>query len=432
MTRSPASRPAAAVGLLSYRECVEPWQVRGVQAGTASPPWFARMASRLSGWLADRAIPDAGDYAIAAGCFAAFTLPVLFGVVHGASSPPAVAAFGLAAAAPLVVRRKWPVVSVAAVTAVYVAAALAGVGFTPWISNAGPNLAIAVFTAADRCDRRSSLLAAIAAGLATWAALPLGIHLHPGRDQDAVQAIAVIVAWVSGDIVRARRGYRQSLELEARRRAEDKEGRARAEERLRLSRDVHDVVSHSLAIIAVRSGVARMLIDQQPDEARAALSAIETASRSALDELRQLLRRIREPASGPANAAPALADLPALAAQLREGGLDLTYRRTGQPRAVSPALELSAYRIAQEALTNVVKHAPGASAQIEVTYRDDGLVITVTDDGPGRPDPPPQSAGLGITGMRERAEMFGGQLTARSRPEGGFAVIARLPAGYHR
>ncbi|HXB48576.1 MAG TPA: histidine kinase [Streptosporangiaceae bacterium] len=411
---------------------MEPWQVRGVQAGTASPPWFARMASRLSGWLADRAIPDAGDYAIAAGCFAAFTLPVLFGVVHGASSPPAVAAFGLAAAAPLVVRRKWPVVSVAAVTAVYVAAALAGVGFTPWISNAGPNLAIAVFTAADRCDRRSSLLAAIAAGLATWAALPLGIHLHPGRDQDAVQAIAVIVAWVSGDIVRARRGYRQSLELEARRRAEDKEGRARAEERLRLSRDVHDVVSHSLAIIAVRSGVARVLIDQQPDEARAALSAIETASRSALDELRQLLRRIREPASGPANAAPALADLPALAAQLREGGLDLTYRRTGQPRAVSPALELSAYRIAQEALTNVVKHAPGASAQIEVTYRDDGLVITVTDDGPGRPDPPPQSAGLGITGMRERAEMFGGQLTARSRPEGGFAVIARLPAGYHR
>lgn len=429
MTPSPASRPAAAGGLLDYRECVETLQVSGV---TVSPPWFARLASRLSGPLADRSIPDAGDYAIAAGCFAAFTLPVLLGAVHGASAPLAVAGFGLAAAVPLVVRRRWPVVSVTAVTAVYVAAALAGVGFTPWISNAGPNLAIAVFTAADRCSRRSSLLAAIAAGLATWAVLPLGIHLHPARDQDAVQAIAVIVAWVSGDIVRARRGYRQSLELEARRRAADKEGRARAEERLRLSRDVHDVVSHSLAMIAVRSGVARILIDEQPEEARAALSAIETASRSALDELRHLLRQIREPATGPASAAPALADLPALAAQLREGGLDLTYRRTGQPRAVSPALELSAYRIAQEALTNVVKHAPGASARIEVTYREDGLIITVTDDGPGRPDPAPQSGGLGITGMRERAEMFGGQLTAGSRPEGGFEVVARLPAGNRR
>lgn len=429
MTHSPALRPPPRAALLDYRECVDTLQVSGV---TAAPPWFARLASRLSGWLANRAIPDGGDYAIAVGCFAAFTLPVLLGAGHGGTSAAAVAGFGLAAAAPLVVRRKWPVVSVTAVTAVYVAAALAGVGFTPWISNAGPNLAIAVFTVTDRCGRRSSLLAAIAAGLATWAVLPLGIHLHPARDQDAVQAIAVLVAWVSGDIVRARRGYRQSLELEARRRAADKEGRARAEERLRLSRDVHDVVSHSMAMIAVRSGVARMLIDQQPEEARAALSAIETASRSALDELRHLLRQIREPAPGPASAAPALADLPTLAAQLREGGVDLTYRRTGKPRAVSPALELSAYRIAQEALTNVVKHAPGASARIEVAYREDGLIITVTDDGRGRPDLAPQSAGMGITSMRERAEMFGGQLTAGSRPDGGFEVIARLPAGSYR
>jgi len=117
---------------------------------------------------------------------------------------------------------------------------------------------------------------------------------------------------------------------------------------------------------------------------------------------------------------------------VRASGTAVDLRVSGIDRRLSPALELSVYRVVQEALTNVVKHAPGASARIEVTYHEDALIITVTDDGPGRPDPAPQSAGLGITGMRERAEMFGGELTARSRPEGGFAVIARLPAGNHR
>ena len=292
------------------------------------------------------------------------------------------------------------------------AATLAGVRFTPFVSNAGPNLAIAVFTAADRCDRRSSLTVTILTGLATWAVLPLGIHLHPGQDQDVVQAVAEVPAWLAGDMVRTRRIYRQRLELETRRRAAEKEGRARAEERLRLSRDVHDVVSHSLSMIAVRSGVARLLLDDQPGEARVALSAIETASRSALDELRHLLRQIRDPAARQETATPVLGDLPALVARLRESGLDLGYRCTGQPGAYSTALELSAYRIAQEALTNVAKHAPTASAWLEVAHGQSELTITVTDDGPGPPQPTPRPAGLGIAGMRERAALLDGQLTA--------------------
>src|SRR6185437_14323711 len=120
------------------------------------------------------------------------------------------------------------------------------------------------------------------------------IGLHHDVDQDAVQALVAIPAWIAGDMVRVRRGYQQRLAEEIRRRGAEAAARDRAEERLRLSRDVHDVVSHSLATIAVRSGVARLLIDEQPGEARAALGAIEVASRSALDELRALLRQIRD------------------------------------------------------------------------------------------------------------------------------------------
>ena len=395
----------------------------GRPAEAASPPWFAR----LSGRLTHRAVPDAIDYLVAAGCFAAFTLPVLAGVASRIGSPPAVAVFGVLAAAPLVVRRKWPVATVVAVAAIYVAATLAGVRFTPFVSNAGPNFAIAVFTAADRSDRRSSLITTLLTALATWAVLPLGMHLHPGQGQDAVQAVAAVPAWLAGDMVRARRLYRQRLELETRRRVAEKEGRARAEERLRLSRDVHDVVSHSLSMIAVRSGVARLLLDEQPGETRVALSAIETASRSALDELRHLLRQIRDPAAGEETATLVLGDLPALVGRLRESGLDLGYRCTGQPGAYSTALELSAYRIVQEALTNVVKHAPTARAWLEVAHGQSELTITITDDGPGPRQPAPQPPGLGIAGMRERAAMLDGQVTAQARPEGGFAVVARLP-----
>ena len=400
-------------------------RMSGPPAEAASPPWFAR----LSGRLTNRAVPDAVDYLVAAACFAAFTLPVLAGVASRIGSPPAVAGFGVLAAAPLIVRRRWPLATVVAVAVVYAAAMLAGVRFTPFVSNAGPNFAIAVFTAADRCDRRSSLTATITACLANAAvaAFVLGVQLHPGQDQDAVQVAAAIPAWLAGDIVRARRIYRQRLELETRRRAAEQEARARAEERLQLSRDVHDVLSHSLSMIAVRAGVARLLLDKQPEDARVALSTIETASRSALDELRHLLSQIRDSTAEDEAATPDLGDLPALVDRLRESGLHLSYRCTGQPGAYGTALGLSAYRIAQEALTNVAKHAPTARAVLVVAHGQSELTITVTDDGPGPPRPAPRPSGLGIIGMRERAAMLGGQLTAQARPGGGFAVIARLP-----
>lgn len=424
--------------------------------------FWPRMAERFAERFTDRAAPDLLDWALAACCFAAFTVPVLLGAGSAAGSPGAQltwtsaagteAVFGALAAAPLVVRRRWPVAVVLIVTGVYVAAALADVSFTPFISNAGPNLAIAVFTAANRDWRRRSLVAAGVAGGATWVSLPIAMYLHPHRDQDAVQLFAVIVAWLIGDMTSAIREYRRQLQLAERRRAVEELQLARAEERLRLSRDVHDVVSHSLSTIAVQAGVARLVLAEQPGQAGAALSAIETASRSALDELRGLLRQIRDPQEADEAAAPTLGDLPALIARLCRAGLDVSYRSVGEPRPYGAATEMSAYRIAQEALTNVTKHASGAQARVEIEHGADELVVTVTDSGSsgargssgsadngrggsvgsggrggGRDRGGSAGSGLGIPGMRERAKLLGGTLTAGPDRSGGFVVVARLP-----
>jgi signal transduction histidine kinase len=395
-------------------------------AATPSPPLLARLWPQLADRLAHRVGPDLMDCALAAGCFAAFTVPVLLGVgpahPHGQE-----AAFGALAAAPLIVRRRWPVTVLLVVAAVYVAAALADVAFTPFVSNAGPNLAIAAFTAAGLSRRSCSLTAAVVAGAVTWASLPLALHLYPGHDQDAVQLVAVIVGWLAGDMARAVREYRQQLQSVQRRQVVDELQLARAEERLRLSREVHDVVSHSLSAIAVQAGVARLVFAEQPDQAGAALSAIETASRSALEELRALLRQIRDPQDADEAAAPTLSDLPALVGKLRRAGLDVSYHSTGQRRPYGTALELSAYRIAQEALTNVTKHATGARARVEIGHGADELTVAVTDDGGQNPARSAAGEGLGIPGMRERAELLGGTLTAGPAPGGGFTVCAWLP-----
>lgn len=384
-----------------------------------SGPWIVRLSAR---WNGPR-IPGVLDWVIAVGCFAGFTLPVLLDGKPTQHGPGTAAAFGAAAALPLIVRRRWPVPVVVVVAAVYVTATLAGVAFTPIVSNAGPNLAIAVFTAADRCPRRWSVAVAAVAAAATWAVLPVGLHLHPHQDQDAIQAILAAAGWVTGDAVRTMRGYERRLAVQ-------EQERARAEERLRLSREVHDVVSHSLSAIAVQAGVARVVLDQQPAQAGVALAAIESASRSALAELRNLLRQIRDPEGTEDPALPALAELPALTGRLRRAGLDVTYQAGGQARAYPAAVELSAYRIVQEALTNITRHAPGARASVRVTHGADSLTITVMNDRPpGAAAAPGTGSGMGIAGMRERAAMLGGTLAAEPTAAGGFAVTARLPAG---
>ncbi len=416
--------------------------------------------SRVLGWRPGRQDRvGAIDVVLAAVSFAAFTLPGAVGVAIGSGparygSTAHVVLFGALAVAPLIVRRRWPLAALVGVTAVECSAALLGVRFTPFVSNAGPAMALVFFAAADRCPRRTSLLWCGAAMVVLAAAAAIAIPLHPDQDQDLVQVLIAAPASLLGDALHVRRDYRRRLAAESQREAAERERRIRAEERLRVSRDVHDVVSHTLSMIAVRSGVARLLLDERPAEAREALIAIETTSRSALDEVRHVLRQMRseaEPAA-PDQTSPGgsertggrtLHDLEPMVTSLRHDDLRVSYRVTGQPRDYLPVLETSAYRIVQEALTNVVKHAHATSAQVEVHHSRQELVLSVVDDGRGdQPaDPGPggdvesglrrlkgQCGGLGLIGMRERAELFGGTLTAAPRHEGGFAVVARFPA----
>jgi signal transduction histidine kinase len=218
------------------------------------------------------------------------------------------------------------------------------------------------------------------------------------------------------------------------------------EERLRIARELHDVVAHSMSVIAVQSAVGGHVMDTQPEEARHALAAIEATSRSALTEMRRLLGVLRqdgEPA-GSLVPAPGLADLAPLVAQVGEAGLKVWVQVEGERGSVPPGVDLSAYRIIQEALTNVIKHAAAATACVKVSYEKGAVALEITDDGPGRRDgreagpgradapragavTSPFSTGHGIIGMRERVAVFGGEFAAGPRADGGFRVFARLP-----
>jgi signal transduction histidine kinase len=191
-----------------------------------------------------------------------------------------------------------------------------------------------------------------------------------------------------------------------------------AEERLRLARELHDVVAHSISVIAVQSGVGAHVAKTQPEEAAKALAAIEVTSRAALTELRRLLGVLRqedEP-QGDLAPVPGLADLDSLLAEVAKAGLAVRLQVEGRPAQLPAGVDLSAYRIVQEALTNVVKHAGPARAQVAIRYRDHEVMVEVTDDGRGAAVP---------TG--DGRAVFGGDLQTGPRPGGGFRVAARLP-----
>jgi signal transduction histidine kinase len=256
-----------------------------------------------------------------------------------------------------------------------------------------------------------------------------------GPDWGAAVLVPVLAAigWLAAENVSARRAY---LDGVIERRAERERERVRhasAEERVRIARELHDVVAHAMSIIAVRSGVARMVLDVRPEEAREALGIIEGTSRQALHEMRALVGVLRDPEDRgqPADRGPApgLVDLPALVTQIDQAGVPVGVHIEGVPRPLPPGVDLSGYRIIQEALTNVVRHAAPATADLMLRYLPGELVIEVTDNG-RVPVAVPSSASLGeghgIAGMRERVAAYGGTLVAEPTASG-FRVLARIP-----
>jgi signal transduction histidine kinase len=298
----------------------------------------------------------------------------------------------------------------------------------------GPAILVAVCTVAAYCDRRVSFAALAAVG-AAMAALPL---TSGGAEVTTWIATAPVVAaaWLLGRFVGDRRIYAAQLEArtaELERAREELARRAVAEERLRIARELHDVVAHSMSVIAVQSGVGAVVADSQPEEARKALAAIEATSRAALDELRRLLGVLRQDGEPQGSLAPVpgLADLDSLLAELAKAGLAVRLRVEGTRPQVPPGVDLSAYRIVQEALTNVVKHAGPAQAQVVVVgYGDQEITMEITDDGRGAAvlaGDGRAGSGHGLIGMRERVALFDGDLEAGPRSGGGFRVAARLP-----
>ena len=289
---------------------------------------------------------------------------------------------------------------------------------------------------------------AVVTGLILAAALGYAVSKYPsGAANQAVLGLLPFVAALAiGDSVAARRRYLAGLAEQAERERATEAERARQdirEERVRIARELHDVVAHTLTVITVQAGVGRRLMGKYPEEAGNALASIETIGRTAQDELRVVLGLLRDEPSEAASLAPAprLADLKDLLETVRDSGTSVELRTSGTDRELSPSLELSIYRVVQEALTNVVKHAPGSPASVDLAVTEAEVQIEVTNERGSRaptaaPDWPGSSAaagsgdsrpGHGIAGMRERVGAFGGWLAAGPWRNGGFRVIARIP-----
>jgi signal transduction histidine kinase len=391
--------------------------------------------------------------ALVAIVLAGLTVPFLARVEHPVTHHLPLWAETLLAVAstlPLAYRRHRPLTVMAVVGVALTVATAFGVAFGP-----NPAIGLAVYTVATQLDRRRSLaaLAAVEVALVT-AVVVVEITTTVLGDLTLGPVIAA-AGWFAGDSVRARRAYAAGLAEQAAQRRREEVERARrsvVEERVRIARDLHDVVAHSLSVIAVQAGMGRHVLDTQPERAAEALDAVETTSRGALGELRRvvgLLRQAEQP-DPTLSPAPGLGDLPQLIDQVRAAGVPVELDVQGEPSLLPQGMELSVYRIVQEALTNVVKHAGPARARVSISYGAGAMEVEIVDDGRGfeprltagngaRPDrassPEPsidEGTGSdvvrhGIIGMRERVVLFGGSLAVGPGPEGGFRVAVQLP-----
>ncbi|WP_261992225.1 sensor histidine kinase [Streptomyces sp. MS191] len=333
-------------------------------------------------------------------------------------------------AAALVPRRRHPI----AVLVFTCAVTLVGLVSDNRPAPVAMSAVVALFTVAAHTDRPTTWRV----GLLTMAVLTAAAMLFGPNPWYAQENVGVF-AWTgmaaaAGDAVRSRRAFVDAIRERAERaeRTREEEARRRvAEERLRIARDLHDVVAHHIALVNVQAGVAAHVMDKRPDQAKEALAHVRDASRSALDELRAtvgLLRQSGDP-EAPTEPAPGLAVLDALLDTFRNAGLPVQLARADEDTSLPAAVDLAAFRIIQEALTNVRKHAgQDAKAEVSVVRVGRTVEITVLDDGVPQPVPPADTGGHGLLGMRERVTALGGTLTAAPRYGGGFRVQAILPA----
>ncbi|MET8843063.1 sensor histidine kinase [Streptomyces rubiginosohelvolus] len=303
---------------------------------------------------------------------------------------------------------------------------------------------VITYTVATVGERWASRLALIGS-LSAAALSQLRWEAEPGGSWAQVIFVTVIMtvpfvlAWVLGDSLRTRRAYFDQLEERAARLEREREAQSKvavAAERARIARELHDVVAHNVSVMVVQADGAAYVMDAAPDQAKQALETISGTGRQALAEMRRLLGVLRTgdaPESGEYVPQPDVEQIEDLVAQVRQTGLEVDFKVEGTPRPLPSGVELTAYRVVQEALTNTRKHGgPDAGASVRLVYFDDGLGLLIEDDGRGAAhelyeDGGADGAGHGMIGMRERVGMVGGTLDAGPRPGGGFRISALLP-----
>jgi len=364
------------------------------------------------------------DAALAVGLAAFITVGTYgasLGQPHRRAFDAGAVALIVIAAGALAARRRYPTAVMAVVfgaTLVYFALGYAGGPI--WLA-----LVVAYVTAVLRGRR----LAAAVTAVAGFAIFPwLDYLLRDGRPPPAA-ALAGLAAWLlvllgGAEIVRIRR----ERAAEAARTREEEARRRATEERLRIARELHDALGHHLSLINVQSGVALHLNEELPDQVRGSLSAIKQASKDALAELRSVLEILRQEGErAPRSPASTLRRLGDLVSQAAAAGLEVRTETAGSPRPLPFGVDVAAFRIVQEALTNVARHAGDATATVRVSYGERDLTVQVDDDGRGPSASGAAGTGSGLAGMRERVGALGGELEVGGRPGGGFRVRARLP-----
>jgi signal transduction histidine kinase len=389
------------------------------------------MHRRLETILADRRLRRAGDPALALVLAVAALIDLAHDPVGWGGSGPGQVLLALAVTLPLAWRARFPVAAVAVVNVasglLLVLAAPHQPAFEPFVA-----VVVAFYSLGAHTPARRSLVV-LAAMFALGIPFTIVADGRGASTGNLLSPIAFLLgAWAVGRIIRGRRLRTLELETLTRELEAQRDLQAQAAvaiERGRIARELHDVVAHNVSMMVVQAGAAERVLEGAHPDVRAALAAIANTGRETVDEMRTLLGVLRTNEDGLAlNPQPGLADLDQLVRNVRDAGLPVEVRIEGTPSKLPPPLDLSAYRIVQEALTNTLKHAGPASAEVAVRYRQGSVELEICDTGGGS-NGNGLGTGNGLVGMRERVAMFGGELETVRRDEGGFSVRARLPLG---
>ena len=388
------------------------------------------MRTRFRTLLADRRFQLAGDSALAAVVLIASLVEIATGGESWSGAWQIETLLAVLCSIPLVWRRSHTLLALAIVAPASFATALV-VAPTQGPFESFVSLVVVLYSVGVYLPTRLSVTALVStmlAGVATWL-----VATSSAAGVDLGNWLPMLVwcwgVWAVGRVIRSHALRSAELQRLARELAIERDARAREAvtvERARIARELHDVVAHKISVMSVQAAAARRVLTGDQPAVREALEAIEGTGRETIDEMRHMLGVLREPTDELALAPqPGLSDLAALAGQMRAAGLPVEIHTEGIPRTLPAGLELSAYRIVQEALTNTLKHAGPARANVAVRYLDHAVEIEIADDGPGAAST--NGTGNGLVGMRERVAMFGGEFDAGRREDGGWSLRARLP-----